>query len=360
MALLDDGPPAARGGPRTALLAGPLTRRRFIAGLGAAGIGLGLAACGGDDDAPQATTGGASRDEGRFPARVAHKFGTTVVERAPRRVATYGGGDADTLLALGVVPVIVPDIDPRWKGAGGVGPWSRARLKGAKPVVASNSEFEFERVAAARPDLISAVEYDMKRADYDKLTALAPTIPPPKGFAPYTVPWDTMAVQVGSGLGRRADAERLVADAHARVAAAGKANPAFARSTAMLVDPDEDGGFYIFARNDVRTRFLSDLGFTMPEPIAKLFAGKFYAQISAERLDLLDTADVLVLVATRKPQTARTTGARTYKRLRAVREGRVVRIDDPDLAIAMSYSSLLSIPYQLREIVPRLRTAVAA
>src|SRR4051812_12783067 len=119
----------------------PLTRRRFIAGLGAAGIGLGLAACSGEDDAPT-TTGAAPRDAGRFPARVAHKFGTTVVERAPRRVATYGGGDADTLLALGVAPVLVPDIDPRWRNAGGVGPWSRPRLKGAKPVVASNSELE--------------------------------------------------------------------------------------------------------------------------------------------------------------------------------------------------------------------------
>ena len=274
-------------------------------------------------------------------------------------VATYGGGDVDTLLALGIVPVLVPDIDPRWKPSGGVAPWSRARLRGTKPVVASNSELQFERVAAAQPDLITVVEYDMKRADYDKLSALAPTIAPPKGFAPYTVPWDTMAVQVGSGLGRRSDAERLVAAARDQIAAAARSNPAFATSTAVLVDPDEDGGFYVFARNDVRTRFLDDLGLTMPEPIAKLSEGQFYAQISAERLDLLDTADVLILVATRKPQTARTTGSRTYKRLRAVREDRVVRIDDPDLAIAMSYSSLLSIPYQLHEVVPRLKAALA-
>ena len=42
-----------------------------------------------------------------------------------------------------------------------------------------------------------------------------------------------------------------------------------------------------------------------------------------------------------------------------MREDRVVRIDDPDLAIAMSYSSVLSIPYQLREVVPQLREALA-
>ena len=43
----------------------------------------------------------------------------------------------------------------------------------------------------------------------------------------------------------------------------------------------------------------------MPAEIEKLFKGQFYSQISAERLDLLDTADALVLVAVRKPQVKR-------------------------------------------------------
>ena len=274
-------------------------------------------------------------------------------------MATYGGGDVDTLLALGVTPVLVPDIDPRWKRAGGVAPWSRSRVRGKAPVVASNEALEFEKVAAARPDLITAVEYDLKRPDYRKLSELAPTVPPPKGFAPYTVPWDTMAVQVGAALGRRADAETLVEATRDRIAAAAKANPEFAGSRAVLIDPDDDGGVYVFAQNDVRTRFLGDLGFTMPAQIERLFKGQFYAQISAERLDLLDTADVLVLVASRKPQTKGLTTSRSFKGLRAVREERLARIDEPDLAIAMSYSSVLSTPYQLREVVPRLRAALA-
>ncbi len=328
------------------------TRRGFLAG--AAGLGLVLAGCGDDE-----TTSPGSGDAG-FPVRVSHKFGTTTVGGAPRRVATYGGGDVDTLLALGVVPVLVPNIDPRWRDAGGVAPWSRARLRGAKPVVAANDELQFERIAAARPDLITTVEFDLKRPDYDKLTALAPTIAPPKGFAAYTVPWDTMAVQVGAGLGRRADAQRLVDAARAKIAAAARANPAFARSRALHIAPDDDGGVYVFAPGDVRTRFLNGLGFTLPDAIERLFRGEFYAQISAERLDLLDTADVLVIDASRKPQTRALTSSRSFKAVRAVRENRVVRVDDPDLSIALSYSSLLSLPYQLREVVPRLRSALAA
>jgi iron complex transport system substrate-binding protein len=290
---------------------------------------------------------------------VPHDFGTTVVESAPRRVAAYGGGDVDTLLALGVAPVLVPDIDPRWRDAGGVAPWSRARLRGARPVVASNEELQFERIAATRPDLITAVEYELKRGDYDKLSELAATIPPPRGFEAYKVPWNLMALQVGASLGRRGEAQRLVEATGHRLAAAARANPVFATSRAVLIDPDDEGGVYVFAPGDVRTRFLADLGLRMPPPIRRLFGTQFYAQISAERLDLLDAADVLVLVASRKPQTSRLTASPTYTRLAAVRAGRVVRIDDPDLAIAMSYSSVLSIPFQLREIVPRLRAALA-
>ncbi len=334
-----------------------LTRRNLLAGFGAAGIALGLAACGDSDDASEPTSPATSK--GSFPAKIDHKFGTTVVDSAPRRVATYGGGDADTLLALGVTPVVVPDIDPRWKEIGGVGPWSRPRIRGSKPVVASNEELEFEKVAAAQPDVITAVEYDMKEPDYDKLSEIAPTVPPPKGYAPYTVPWDVMAVQVGAALGRRTDAKRLVAANKRRLAAAAQANPSFAESQAVLIDPDEDGGVYIFARNDVRTRFLTDLGLELPPAIDELFGDQFYAQISAERLDLLEAADVLVLVTVRKPQTQALVGSRLFKSLRPVREDRVVRIDDPDLAIAMSYSSVLSIPYQLREVVPQLREALA-
>ena len=288
-----------------------------------------------------------------------HKYGTTTIERAPKRVATYGGGDVDTLLALGVTPVLVPDIDPRWKKTGGVAPWSRSRVRGEAPVVASNEELEFEKVAATRPELVTAVEYDLKKPDYSKLSELAPTVPPPKGYEPYTVPWDMMAVQVGAALGRRADAEKLVKATRDRIAAASKANPKFATSKAILIDPDDDGGVYVFAENDVRTRFLGDLGLKMPAEIEKLFGKQFYAQISAERLDLLDTADVLVLVASRKPQTRQLTASRSYQSLRAVREERLVTIDEPDLAIAMSYSSVLSTPYQLREVVPRLRAALA-
>ena len=284
-----------------------------------------------------------------------------MVEQAPQRVATYGGGDVDTLLALGITPVLVPDIDPRWKKTGGVAPWSRSRVRGEAPVVASNEALEFEKVAAraARPHHRGRVRPQEARLRQALRSSPRPSRRP-RASRPTPCRGTRWRVQVGASLGRRADAEGLVKATRDRIAAAAKANPKFAASKAVLIDPDDDGGVYIFAENDVRTRFLGDLGFTMPAEIERLFKGQFYAQISAERLDLLDTADVLVLVAVAQAadQAADRRRAATRRCARCASSG-VARIDEPDLAIAMSYSSVLSTPYQLREVVPRLRAALA-
>ena len=196
----------------------------------------------------------ATAADGDFPASVAHKFGTTTSRRRPRRVATYGGGDVDTLLALGVVPVLVPNIDPRWRDAGGVAPWSRARLRGAKPVVATNDELQFERIAAARPDLITAVEFDLKRPDYDKLRRSRRRSRRPRALRPTPcrgTRWPCRSVPPSAARPTR----RGSSTQRARRSQRRPRNPTFASSKAVLVSPDDDGGVYIFAGRR-RTRFL--------------------------------------------------------------------------------------------------------
>ena len=71
-----------------------LSRRRFASlfGVGALAVGGLLSACGSDDD----TTGaGSDASSGAtaasvFPVTVTHKFGTTTVPSAPKRVVSVG------------------------------------------------------------------------------------------------------------------------------------------------------------------------------------------------------------------------------------------------------------------------------
>jgi iron complex transport system substrate-binding protein len=130
-----------------------------------------LAGCGSSDDggAPPAATRSSV-----FPVTVTHRLGTTTVPAEPRRIAVVGLTEQDIVLALGENPIATTE----WYGEHpyAVWPWARRALGTAKPTVLSNKDaFQFERIAALRPDLIGT-NAGIKRADYRKLSAIAPTI----------------------------------------------------------------------------------------------------------------------------------------------------------------------------------------
>ncbi len=70
---------------------------------------------------------------GTFPATVTHKYGTTQIKQAPKRVLSLGFNDQDSLLALDVVPVGIL----RWFATQprAVGPWAEPKLGSAQPAI---------------------------------------------------------------------------------------------------------------------------------------------------------------------------------------------------------------------------------
>ena len=48
---------------------------------------------------------------GAFPVTFEHMYGETTIESAPERVATWGWGATDAVLALGIVPVAIASMD---------------------------------------------------------------------------------------------------------------------------------------------------------------------------------------------------------------------------------------------------------
>ena len=102
-----------------------------------------VAGCG-DDTRPAATS-----------IAIQHKFGTTQVPAAPKRVVAVGFNDQDFALAVGVKPVGARQFQ------GGIDitdrPWAQEALGGTKPELIGAEELEFEKIAALRPDVILAV-----------------------------------------------------------------------------------------------------------------------------------------------------------------------------------------------------------
>ncbi|ADB51111.1 ABC transporter substrate-binding protein [Conexibacter woesei] len=345
---------ADRPAPR---LARPLlrpTRRGFLLGAAGATAAAALAACGGDDGGPAASA--AAGDAGAFPVSVRDRYGTTTIERTPERVVCFGYNDHDTMLALGVVPVGLIQWIPEWKR--GVGPWSLRALGDARPELFSGSEIPFETIAALRPDLILAVNHDLRAGDRDRLAEICPLVSTPAGYPSYGLPPDVQALQVGAALGLADRTRGLVEQVARTYADARRRNPSFAGRQAMIVTPAGDGQMSVFADTDTRGRLVRSLGFRQPAAVAGMVGDDFYAYISPERFDVMDV-DVLIVLAYDQTTTGRLASMPTYQRLGVVRRGATVIVDDVDTAMALAASTVTSTPYALGDLVPRLRAALA-
>lgn len=104
---------------------------------------------------------------------------------------------------------------------------------------------------------------------------------------------------------------------------------------------------------------LSSLGFEVPKPIADLAGDHFFAEISVEQMQLLDADAVVWIDFLEDCAKSRIEADPIYPSLRVAKDGRdmFLRRADP-LQGALSFSTVLSLPYVIDELVPKLAAAV--
>jgi iron complex transport system substrate-binding protein len=315
-----------------------------------------LAGCGSDPE-PAADDGAARSGDGAFPAKVEHKFGTTTVPAKPERIVVVGLTEQDAVLALGYTPIATTE----WYGDQpyAVWPWAREALGDAKPTVLSVVDgFQFEKIAGLRPDLIIGVNSGMKRADYDKFSRLAPTVPAGKGSTEYFSPWDQQVELIAAALGKPEEGRELVQRIKDDYAEAAAAHPEFAGKTVTFSQNGfYDGLIYVYP-DGLNTEFLTMLGFKINPKLTPLVehAGEQVA-VSAERMGVLD-ADAIVFATEQASDVAALKKVPTFDRIPAVADNRAVYTDGT-LAGAIYFISPLSLPYVLERLVPQLEAAVA-
>jgi len=332
---------------------------RLILALLAAAL-LVLAGCGSDDE-PELTKSieeaSTTAGEPSFPQSVEHNFGTTTVEKQPERIVVVGLTEQDIVLELGYKPVATTE----WYGEQpyAVWPWAQEALGDAKPEVLSNADgFEFEKIAALRPDLIVGVNAGMEKKDYEQLSRIAPTIGTPKGGTQYFSPWDKQVSVVAQALGKPEEGAKLIQQVKDDYAAVAAENPQFKGKTATFAqNAFYDGEIYVYPQG-LSTEFLEYLGFTINPKLTPLIKnpGEQVA-VSEERLDVID-ADVLVFATEKESDIANLKKVTTFKFLDAVKGKRAV-YTDPILSGAMYFVTPLSFKYILEKLTPGLKDAVA-
>ena len=308
---------------------------------------LSLAACGGDDSP--------SADEGAVTIK--HKFGTTKVPENPKRIVTLGYNDHEFLLAMGVEPIAIRD----WVGVGPVTkvPWAKDEIAAmkTKPKVIPRTDLKPEEVIKLKPDLIISVFGGMKKREYDTLSKFAPVVAPPKQYVDFGAPWEEQALITGRAVGKEKEAEKLVADLEGRFDKAREEHPEF-EGKSGIVPYAFPGEYGAYASGDLRTRFITKLGFEPPKEIDKLAGKEFYVEFSDEQFRLMDQ-DMVLMYGGPRAKRKDIQGDKLYSRLNAVKEGRVVYMDnEDDLLGAVGLSTPLSLPYALKEAVPRMAAAV--
>ena len=149
---------------------GPMTgkaigRRGFLAAIVA--LPLALSAC-------NATKGGdaVGVSANAFPLSLTNSYGTTTVEAPPKRVVALSSADADACAALGLAPVGI--------SGSASSPWftdAMRDIEGAPPFLLNDKvAMPLDDIRNLDPDVILAVGGTITRADYDKLSEIAPVV----------------------------------------------------------------------------------------------------------------------------------------------------------------------------------------
>ena len=230
-----------------------------------------------------------------FPVTLDHAWGSTTVETEPKRIVTWGWGNEDAAIALGVIPVGMP-FQSYGGGEDGIQPWiedALAAAGAATPTVLDNSgEPPFEQIAALQPDLIIAAYSGIPEEQYAMFSAIAPTVAY-SGDA-WSTPWQDVTRIVGQALGKTAEAEALVSETTEWLNSEVARYPALDGITFASAN-DYDGSMAVYAALDARMKFLTDLGLVLDPSVTALAPadGQFYYPLSYELFDQLE-GDIFV------------------------------------------------------------------
>ncbi|WP_152363162.1 ABC transporter substrate-binding protein [Microlunatus speluncae] len=325
------------------------------------GLLVALAGCGSGGPADQPEPGSGAGQQG-FPLTVRHALGETTLDRAPERVLTWGWGSTDAALALGVVPVAVPAA-VYGGNADQVLPWNAdqlAELGAETPTLLSNPDggttIPFEEIAAATPDVILAVYSGITAEDYEKLSAIAPTIAYPD--QPWSTPWRDVVTTVGQVLGRSQQATDVLAEISTVIKDAGQRHPELAGKSVITL-MDDGRQLYVYKETDPRVEFLTELGLTVP-PVVTELPGEgegFYGSVSYEKADTL-VSDVLMIYAETDASLQATLARPSIKNLPQIERDGYAPIVGRPLVAAGSPPTALSLTWSLDAYLKSLASAL--
>jgi len=330
-----------------------VNRSPFLAAAGAAALLLTACSAGPTNEEPPAEGPG-----GDDAVVVDHAFGSTEIPAETNDIVTLGWGSTEAALALGVVPVGI-EAQTYAVDDNGLLPWVNEELEslGAEPTVlpATVEEPAYEDIDALQPDLILAPYSGITAEQYELLSQIAPTVVFPE--EPWTTPWREVIEIVGTSLDLSAEADELLADLDAQLAAVAEEHPELDGLSVAAIW-DVGGTFYVYKPEDSRVDFLLDLGLVSAPAVSELDTGEetFVYSLSYERTDELE-ADLIVNYASTQEEVDTFLEQSYAQAIPAIQRGAVAHIVGDQLISAMSPPTALSLTWGLESYVEEIAAA---
>eukprot|EP00873_Tetraselmis_striata_P020786 jgi/Tetstr1/441050/TSEL_029318.t1 len=209
----------------------------------------------------------------------------------------------------------------------------------------------FEQILELEPDLILAPYGGISQDDYDRLSAIAPTVAFKE--APWTGSWQYVVETVGAAMGRSEEASGLVDSTQDRIAEYAAENPQFAGRTFAFGGGSNAGSVGLYVPSDPRVHLMEDLGLVPAEALNDLPTDNYVQQVSFEQLDSVD-AEVFIAWYSSQDDLDAILANPLFARWKPIANDNFVPLIDRAFVMAVSAPSPLSIPWMMDRFVPIL------
>lgn len=209
--------------------------------------------------------------------------------------------------------------------------------------------YDYEAIAAAAPDIIVAPYSGMDEKEYERLSEIAPTVPF-KDIA-WKTTWREQLLEASEAVGMSKEGEKLVEETEKFIKDSVAKYPNLSGKKAALcyINASDLSKFSVYRTIDPRASYLVDMGFAFPEKVEEKANDKnsFYVGLSSElAVEALSDLDIIITYGDDKTLEAMKNDA-IFSKIPAVKEGRVVVLDNTGNLSAACNPSVLSIKAEL-------------
>lgn len=321
-----------------------------------------LGGCATNDDTTTEDSAAGTSNSDFETVTIDSALGRAVITDKPERIVTLGMGSAETVIALGTVPVGTEEY-PWGSDDSGYLPWIGDAIteSGAElpEQFTGGTELNIEAILALEPDVILAPWSGVTQQQFDALNDFAPVVAYEE--KPWTITWEDQISVIGRAMGEEQKAAAEIGRIKSQFEDAAAAHPEYEDVTFSYVYNTGPGTLGVFLAEEQRVAMVRALGLHVDPVVYTLdeTEGTDSAVIGLENANLLNDSDLIFTFYSDPENRSETEAQPVYTQIPAIGRGSVVAPTEQSFVTGSSIINPLTVPWALERYVPMIDEAVA-